>query len=542
MEFSEEPVETPQLAALAATARLAAVATLAGVALLAGTDQCAQCHPEAVREYLRSGMGRSITEPGADHPTGVYGHGISGTTFRTSVSDDGLVQEIERDGLSARYTVDYVIGSGNAAFGYLVRVGDALFQSPVTYYTERGRWGMAPGMEGDASPDFERPAIPECLWCHAGAPKPVPTTVNRYREPALEPAAISCDRCHGPAERHLSEPAAATIFNPAQAAPRVRDSVCEQCHLGGVIRVLHPGRDFGDFHPGRRTEEFWTVFVGRSAAPGSERFQVVSHVEQLALSRCAEASGDKFWCGTCHNPHKAPANPKADYSRRCLDCHRQRLASDHLTHEGDCISCHMPRRQSHDSGHSAFTDHRITRRPLPAAASKPPSQLRPWRPLRGALLLRNLGIANVRQGQQQGSRSMLRRGRDQLERVTGRFRDDIGMLDALGTALVLDGSPQAGLGPLRRAIAKGPAGALNYNALAAAWWDAGAPDDAVLMLEEAIRREPTLESSYHMLAQIYVDLGRGGMARQVWQRLLEKRPGLIQARLAARRMDTAPAP
>lgn len=531
-----------RLAGLTAPARLAALATQSGVALLAGAEQCAQCHPEAVQEYLLSGMGQSITEPGADHPTGVYGHGISGTTFRISASDSGLVQEIERDGLRAKYTVDYVIGSGNAAFGYLVRVGDALFQSPITYYTERGRWGMAPGMEQEADPDFTRPATPECLWCHAGRPKPVPTTVNRYREPIFEPAAISCDRCHGPADQHLTEPVAATIFNPATAAPRERDSVCEQCHLGGVIRVLHTGRDFGDFQPGRRTEEFWTVFVGKSETSGAERFQVVSHVEQLALSRCAKESGDEFWCGTCHNPHASTTNPRADFSQRCFGCHRQRLASDHLNHEGDCISCHMPRRQSHDSGHSAFTDHRIARRPKPQSDSEPPSELRPWRPIPIELSLRNLGIANVRYGQQQGSPTTLRTGLDQLKRVSGGFREDIAVLEALGTAMVLDGSPSAGLRRLRRAIAIGPAGALHYNALAAAWWDSGASVNAVRMLEESIRREPTLESSYHMLARIYVELGRSGKAQQVWNRLLEQRPRLLQPRLAARQSHAALAP
>ena len=522
---------------------MAALAGMPAVASPAGSEQCVQCHPEAVREYLLSGMGRSISKPSPNHPAGVYGHGVSGTTFRVTSAAEGLVQEIERDGLSAKYAVDYVIGSGNAAFGYLVRVGDALFQSPVTYYTEHRRWGMAPGMEAETDPDFSRPVTSECLWCHAGRPEPLPNTVNRYKEPFLDPEAISCDRCHGPADRHIREPTAGSIFNPATAPPRERDSVCEQCHLGGAIRILHPGRTFGSFQPGRRLEEFWSVFVGRSQGQsGQDRFQVVSHVEQLALSRCAEQTGEAFWCGTCHNPHEIPSDPRADFSRRCLNCHEQGLPSGHAARKSDCISCHMPRRHSHDSGHSAFTDHRITRLPMPQADPMPPAELRPWKPVPGDLRLRNLGIANVLYGQQRGSPEVIQQGIEQLKSVSRAFRRDSAVRDALGTAMVLDGSHRAGLRLLQQSVAEGPAGALQYNALAAAWWAVGNSGNAVSTLGEAIRREPMLESSYHLLAQVHRELGQAAKEKQTWQRLLEVRPRLINVRQEARKPEALPAP
>ena len=261
-----------------AAIRVAIAVTLALAAMTASAapawQECATCHPSEVDQYRLSGMGRSITKLANDHPLGSYGHGFSGTTFRTSRSDAGLVQEIARGGRSAKYTIDYVIGSGNAAFGYLVRVGDALFQSPIAYYTERGQWGMAPGMEQEEHPDFNRPATSECLWCHAGRPADKPNTVNRYGDPALDAEAISCDRCHGPSEPHLARPSAVTIFNPADATPRERDSVCEQCHLAGAIRVLHPGRTFGSFRPGEVLEDFWTVSWGcRGARSGRIAFR-----------------------------------------------------------------------------------------------------------------------------------------------------------------------------------------------------------------------------------------------------------------------------
>jgi hypothetical protein len=36
-----------------------------------------------------------------------------------------------------------------------------------------------------------------------------------------------------PSGAHMAKPSAANIVNPARLPVRARDSVCEQCHLGG---------------------------------------------------------------------------------------------------------------------------------------------------------------------------------------------------------------------------------------------------------------------------------------------------------------------
>lgn len=163
---------------------------LFAVLSLDASEQCQLCHPDEVREYLLTGMGRSLGRPNADQPSGVYYHGHSGTTFQIEFSDRGMVHRIQREGQQAVYSIDYVIGSENAAIGYLFRVDDALFQSPITYYSELKTWGMAPGMERYSDPDFTRPASGECLWCHAGRPRPLPGSVNRYLSPRSMPRAF----------------------------------------------------------------------------------------------------------------------------------------------------------------------------------------------------------------------------------------------------------------------------------------------------------------------------------------------------------------
>ena len=495
---------------------------------VAASEQCRLCHPDEVREHLRTGMGRSLARPGSDQPSGVYYHGFSGTTFHVELSDRGMVHRIERKGHQASYLIDYVIGSGNAAFGYLVRVGDAIFQSPITYYSDLKMWGMAPGMEKYSDPDFTRPASAECLWCHAGRPRPFPGSVNRYRSPPFEAEAISCDRCHGPSDAHLEAPVASTIFNPANASPRERDSVCEQCHLSGLARVLNANRTFGSFEPGRRLEEFWSVFVGAvDHADEQRRFQVVSHVEQLALSQCAQQSGQELWCGTCHNSHSHSNNPAVEISKHCVSCHEEDLDSNHAARANDCTGCHMSKRQSHDSGHSAFTDHRITRRPVPSNPALRPRTLRPWKPQDGPIARRNLGIAHIRLGHDGSPAGDIKKGVVLLQSALSAQGRDASALEALGTGLVLLGQPRKGLRYLRQAVRADPDRSLYRNTLAAALWNLSAGRASIREIERSIRLEPYLESGYHMLARVNMALGNRPKATSAWTRLLAQRPRLL---------------
>ncbi len=339
-------------------------------------DACVACHPSETAAYRETGMGRSISRVPAQ-PAGSFRHDLSDSGFAIEVRGAEMRQQVERRGLSATHPVDYVIGSGNAAAGYLVSVGNHLFQSPVSYYTESGRWDVAPGYETNPHPDFDRPVTAECLWCHAGRPLAVPFTLNRYEDKVFEQEAISCERCHGSPERHLAKPEASTIVNPSKLAPTQRDSVCEQCHLSGEARILNPGRSFGDFQPGMRLEEIFSVYLYERPADAGA-FKVVSHVEQLASSQCAQLSGEELWCGTCHNPHE-PLNQASQYRSKCESCHDAVSLTGHPEPLGGCIECHMPRKQSYDSGHSAFTDHRIARRPAADVDQEEARTLRAWR-------------------------------------------------------------------------------------------------------------------------------------------------------------------
>jgi tetratricopeptide (TPR) repeat protein len=244
------------------------------------------------------------------------------------------------------------------------------------------------------------------LFCHSNRALPWEDTMNRFREPIFAGHGIGCERCHGPGEKHVRGPGVysmpqegdasvrstlavdPTIVHPGKLTWKLREAVCQQCHLEGEARVLPRGRGLFDFRPGLPLESCWSIFV-RASEPGSDR-KAVNHVEQMYLSRCFAGSHEdqKLGCISCHDPHQHIAGKRRDgfYRERCLQCHKsdqgaggsvvacalppaeRRLVSK----EDSCTLCHMPRYPASDIAHTASTDHRIPRRAVRAVL--PPDQ------------------------------------------------------------------------------------------------------------------------------------------------------------------------
>ena len=245
-----------------------------GVSEPAGASRCQFCHPSQVEGYARSAMAQSLRRA-AQESVGTVNTPEEKITMYSSAT--GYWQRLESGGDVTNHRIDYVIGSGNHASGYLLDLAGHLFQSPVAYYTSRHTYDLAPGYEGIANPDFTRPVAEGCLFCHSGSALHVPGTSNQYRSPAFSAEGITCERCHGSAEKHLSDPRAGTIINPAKLEPAARDSICEQCHLLGVGRVLNPGKTFSDFRPGSVWRMFLplTSITRRTVTPRSSRSSVM---------------------------------------------------------------------------------------------------------------------------------------------------------------------------------------------------------------------------------------------------------------------------
>jgi photosynthetic reaction center cytochrome c subunit len=446
-------------------------------------------------------MAHSLRRPGQEPDGTVSAHGSKITMYSTP---RGYWQRWENGGDQSEYHIDWVVGSGNHASGYLVDIGGHLFQSPVAYYKSRQSYDLAPGYENQPDPDFTRPIREECVLCHSGNALHVSGTLNEYRSPVfpVSEEAITCERCHGPAEKHLADPHAGNIVNPAKLDPVARDSICEQCHLFGVARVANPGKQLRDFVPGERAEDVFTTY--HDANP-TGTFKVISHVEQLALSACARNSNGHLWCGTCHDPHDKPLQPVAYYRSVCLTCHAAKFpaAASHPPKDSDCLSCHMPRRDAKDGGHSAFTDHRIQRRQESLPDAPTDTGITAWREPSPDLQRRNRGIAYIDAGMQRKSPPFIVQGYRTLTEVQAQFSNDSDFFKWIGEALLLAQQTSEAKIAFERALELDPDSPLAEASAASPYVASGDAPRAIAHLERALTLDPLYLSAASTLMSLY---------------------------------------
>ena len=482
-----------------------------------GATSCQVCHASEVGGYAQSAMAHSLRRA-ATEPAGAVTTPDAKITMYTT--PDGYWQRLESAGNVSTYHIDYVIGSGTHANGYLVNLDGHLFQSPVAFYKSRNAYDLAPGYEKTQDPDFNRPVAEGCVFCHAGTELHVKGTENEFRAPVFPAEGITCERCHGPSERHLADPRAGTIVNPSELEPAARDSVCEQCHLMGAARVLNPGREFRDFQPGQKLESTFTTYHD-ALPPGTpaKEFKVISHVEQLAMSVCARRSQGRLWCGTCHDPHNQPIEPEQYYRLRCLSCHTEAFPKAHPTSASNCISCHMPRRDAQDGGHTAFTDHRIQRRPQAQSDLPPALSIAAWREPAPELQKRDLGIAYLNVGFQRRSSEFIIHGYQLLTEVQNQFPSDPEVFTWMGTALLVGKKSSEAELAFDHALELNPNSAVDETNSAAAYQQAGDINGTITHLERAVAIDPLHLSATSLLINLYRQQGNAAKANELSDRI-----------------------
>ena len=340
-----------------------------------GNKACAPCHAAIYRSYMRTPMARSSGKVGSEEPKELFERAEFRDTrgaFAYRVTPDyrfEFTQQGARQPIAGLRALSYFVGSGAAARTFLIDDGGFLFESPVTYYRQSASWKASPGFEGLDYPYLTRPVVPSCLQCHASGIQANAGTLNGYVNPPFLENGVSCERCHGAGSDHIAR--GAKMVNPAKLAPEARDSICAECHLSGEVRVPkvsedQPGKEERVLTPGDLLADNLTVFV-RAGSPSGLR--VTSHVENLAQSACKRESGDKMWCGACHDPHTTPepAEKAAYFRGKCLSCHQTQdchaAAQARVANGDSCTACHMPGSATTDIQHVVFTDHSIRRRP-----------------------------------------------------------------------------------------------------------------------------------------------------------------------------------
>jgi predicted CXXCH cytochrome family protein len=507
---------------------LAAPALLLGCLAVGVAGQpCAPCHPSEVAAFERSPMGRSVGPPSV-FAEGRIVHKLSGSSITIHQRGPVLEHELEQRGVVARYPVAYSVGAGIVGYSYMVRLGRYLFQSPASYYTQTKSWDLTPGYETEPHLDFTHQISSGCLFCHTGSVNLIGGTANQFGDPPFTP--ISCERCHGSSAAHLKNPIPGSIVNPARLAPGSRDSVCEQCHLEGEVRVLNPGRDWWDFQAGQAAEGVFVTYL-RTAASGTLR--AVSQSELLARSQCARQSGGRFWCGTCHNPHADQQNRAQALRQVCLSCHGDLFAARHHRAAAECVSCHMPRLRPTNVAHSAITDHSIPRiagAPRPEAGGPSPEP-KAWREPDPALVRRDLGLAYFDLAASTHAAPDLRQAYQMLSQLPLPARQDDPAVEAdLGSLLLAQGQAQLAIRMFERASAQDPSNARYVYCLGTALERAGKKEEAVKQLKRSIELDPSQPDAYLELAQLYRKGGQEAESRNALREYLRFMPQNIQLR------------
>jgi predicted CXXCH cytochrome family protein len=508
-----------------------------------GNQACAPCHAAIFRDYMRTPMAQGSGKVGAQDRKENFDHAEfsdARDAFSYTVTPDyrfEFVQQGVKQPIAGSRALAYFIGSGAAARTFLMDSGGFLFESPVTYYRDSASWKASPGFEGLDYPYLTRPVAPGCLQCHASGIQPAAGTLNGYATPPFLENGVACERCHGPGSDHIAK--GAKMVNPAALAPAARDSICAQCHLSGEVRVSKTGKSEGQaLTPGELLADVLTVFV-RSGSPSELR--VTSHVENLAQSACKRASGDKLWCGACHDPHTTPepAEKAAYFRSKCLSCHQTQdchAAQETRRANGDdCTACHMPRGPASDVQHVVFTDHSIRRKPVPAAvAPTSTSELVPYPSYTAttrdlALAYAQVALRDRNDADRQRAFALLKQAAEQgaadaqaLAYLAEFYRDanddahalpiyeQVWRMDktqyaaaaALGAYRMQRGDLAGAIELWREALALNPAMTLVRVNLATALLRTGRPDEAKAMLNKALELNPASPEARGLLARI----------------------------------------
>jgi len=175
----------------------------------------------------------------------------------------------------------------------------------------------------------------------------------------------------------------------------------------------------------------------------------------------------------------------------------------------------MPRREAKDGGHTAFTDHRIQRRPEPEQALPADAEIAAWRDPAADLKTRNLGIAYINVGMEHRSREFIARGYRMLTEVQQQFSNDSEIFTSMGSALLLAKQTSEAELAFERALELSPSSATGETNAASAYLEAGDIDRAVAHLERAVAIDPLHLAADAPLIELYKQQGKVAKAAQL---------------------------
>jgi hypothetical protein len=508
--------------------------------------ECAKCHKEIFQRYLSTPMAHASGIAEENLIPGTFLHTSSSVEY-TIANEHGnprLAFHSRTDaGISGDYPLSYFLGSGHLGTTYLYETNRYLFESPVAWYAASHSYDMKPGLAELTEMPPSLAMQSSCLRCHMSAvQRSDPGTINRYSGLPFLHAGITCEACHGDAQRHVSSGGKVAIVNPARLAADRRDSICISCHLEGDVSVERAGRSALDYRAGDSISDYLAFYV---YSGNSLTARGVSEVEQLAQSTCKRMSGDKMSCTSCHDPHFTPAaEQRAIFFRtKCLACHsKSQFAASHHPENPDCVSCHMRHAGAENIPHVAWTDHRILRLPPTPEAGTEHRQSAELTPvLSPGATKRDLAMAYY-QALLEGNPSVESTAWKLLQEQRSVLANDTKALDAFGLLSAERGERQDAEEAFQQVLKLDPRDLTALSNLGTLRAKEGKLQAAIALLEPAFDANKDIVGLAMNLARVQCMAGDATAARTTLETALVYAPGLQNLRRMRDQMSDCSAP
>jgi hypothetical protein len=537
--------------------------TAPGIAY-AGSKSCAasNCHADLERAFRLTPMGNSMGPANAPSE-------LSRVPNRITVYSKKLDRyfEVVREGSDLYQTeyqldengnkvftttekLEYSVGGPLTGYTYIVRMGQFLFEAPLSYYTRTQQWELSPGYESTQDVAFNRPVPTGCLACHNGQPEPVANRDGMYRDPPFRfgEYSIGCENCHGPGRLHIDAITGrikrkigsvdTTIVNPAKLPAHLANDICMRCHQRGHTLVLQPGKTLLDFRPGMPLYHTMALFklpLTEDQRAEVNRLETMPPVREsiatpvwwknltMEMSRCFHDSNGELKCITCHEIHNHPSqvNRAAYYRTKCFTCHTNQSCKVALEERlrqdppNDCVGCHMPKKPVAGIPHSDDTSHRIVRRagqPYPDYAFDEPAADLP-----GLVCINRQGedanqpiapLTKLRAYAEVSAKDprLTRYYYELLDQLQATMPDDPTVLAALGRRAITERENAKAAEYLTRALQKGASFEATYIDLGEALANLGRVEDSAKVLEQGVDTWPFSSDMQKSLILRYVTL------------------------------------
>jgi len=337
----------------------------------AGSESCIQCHKEQSDMALQSSHFKATAPAISGNVLGDFDQGShtfiydKNTKLVMEKRNDSLYQVLYKNGKEVEsHRFEIVFGVKHAQTSVYWKNNNT-YELPVSHYNAINNWATSPGFPAD-KPYFDRMVMKDCYSCHSSniSSKNVNQKSDEVNFMSMEVEdivdkktivyGIDCERCHGPAKKHvdfhLKNPnvkIANSITSYKTLNRQQKLDACALCHAGNDGMKI---KSRFAFKPGDNLSDFY-----RNTRSVTDTAQFDVHGNQFRLmsqSKCFIKS-DKMDCITCHNPHENASKNMASYSKICMSCHQGVKHNENTVKTmpekvlaDNCVECHMPKKSS----------------------------------------------------------------------------------------------------------------------------------------------------------------------------------------------------